>query len=146
MIHFGAGGLFTWTPKDKSKVQLGFLATDGKSNATLEPIVKLCDCMNEGTCLFDQYASGTNLLQDRFAVSFKKYRNRFCLFFDRCINAILSSCIPSRVVSYSFEDQYNRSIVFICNELSYPVTDFMFLNAVPIFWDWLSYSYVCFFS
>ncbi|XP_022094198.1 uncharacterized protein LOC110981168 isoform X22 [Acanthaster planci] len=61
-------GIFTWTPVDKSKVKVGFLATDGKSNATVEPIVNLCDCRNGGTCLLDQYADGTNLIQDRFGV------------------------------------------------------------------------------
>ncbi|XP_022101030.1 uncharacterized protein PB18E9.04c-like [Acanthaster planci] len=61
-------GLFTWTPANKSKVSLGFLATDGKANATMEPVVKLCSCENGGSCLFDQYVSGTNLLQDRFGV------------------------------------------------------------------------------
>ena len=63
------GGLFTWTPVDKSKVRIGFLATDDKSNATTEPIVKLCDCMNGGTCLYDQYVMGTMLMEDRFGVS-----------------------------------------------------------------------------
>ncbi|XP_038064096.1 uncharacterized protein LOC119734628 isoform X4 [Patiria miniata] len=61
-------GLFTWTPANKSKVSIGFLATDGIANATLEPIVQLCGCENDGTCLFDQYVSGTNLVQDRFGV------------------------------------------------------------------------------
>ncbi|XP_038046067.1 uncharacterized protein LOC119720468 [Patiria miniata] len=63
-----ASGRFSWTPEDKTKVKIGFLATDGKANATLEPIVKLCDCQNDGTCLFDQYASGVNIVQDRFGV------------------------------------------------------------------------------
>ncbi|XP_038046205.1 mucin-like protein [Patiria miniata] len=62
------GGFFTWTPTNRSKVSIGFLATDGRANATLEPIVKLCDCENDGTCLFDQFVSGTNLVQDRFGV------------------------------------------------------------------------------
>ncbi|XP_038046073.1 mucin-like protein [Patiria miniata] len=63
-----ASGRFSWTPQDKSKVKIGFLATDGKANATLEPIVKLCDCQNYGTCLFDQYASGVDIVRDRFGV------------------------------------------------------------------------------
>ncbi|XP_038046071.1 uncharacterized protein LOC119720471 [Patiria miniata] len=63
-----ASGRFSWTPEDKTKVKIGFLATDGKANATLEPIVKLCDCQNGGTCLFDQYASGVDIVQDRFGV------------------------------------------------------------------------------
>ncbi|XP_038046672.1 mucin-like protein [Patiria miniata] len=67
VITEGAG-LFTWTPVDKSKVKVGFLATDGRSNSTIEPIVDLCDCQNGGTCLSDQYADGTNLIQDRFGV------------------------------------------------------------------------------
>ncbi|XP_038046270.1 uncharacterized protein LOC119720607 [Patiria miniata] len=61
-------GRFSWTPENKTKVKIGFLATDGKASATLEPIVKLCDCQNDGTCLFDQYASGVNIVQDRFGV------------------------------------------------------------------------------
>ena len=48
---------------------IGFLATDDKANATMEPIVNLCDCMNGGTCLFGQYVVGTMLVQDRFGVS-----------------------------------------------------------------------------
>ncbi|XP_038045778.1 neurogenic locus notch homolog protein 1-like isoform X3 [Patiria miniata] len=63
------GGQFTWTPADRSKVTLGFLVTDGKANATLEPIVKLCDCKNAGTCLYDEYVEGTNVITDgRFGV------------------------------------------------------------------------------
>ncbi|XP_022094265.1 uncharacterized protein LOC110981206 [Acanthaster planci] len=61
-------GLFNWTPADKSKVRIGFLASDGKANSSLEPIVNLCDCKNDGTCLLNQYAEGTNLIQDRFGV------------------------------------------------------------------------------
>ena len=68
-FHIYLGGLFTWTPVDKSKVMIGFLATDDKANATMEPIVNLCDCMNGGTCLFGQYVVGTMLVQDRFGVS-----------------------------------------------------------------------------
>ncbi|XP_038046069.1 uncharacterized protein LOC119720470 [Patiria miniata] len=63
-----ASGRFSWTPEDKTKVKICFLATDGKANATLEPIVKLCDCQNNGTCLFDQYSSRVNIVQDRFGV------------------------------------------------------------------------------
>ncbi|XP_022100979.1 neurogenic locus notch homolog protein 1-like isoform X1 [Acanthaster planci] len=62
------GGLFTWTPVDKSKVMVGFLATDGLANATLEPIVQLCDCMNSATCLWGQFVMGTELVADRFGV------------------------------------------------------------------------------
>ncbi|XP_022099415.1 fibrillin-1-like [Acanthaster planci] len=62
------GGVFTWKPVDRAKVKIGFLATDGKANATMEPIVQLCDCQNEGTCLENQYVADTNLVQDRFGV------------------------------------------------------------------------------
>ncbi|XP_038046057.1 fibrillin-1-like [Patiria miniata] len=62
------GGLFTWTPADKSKVMVGFLATDGKANATHEPTVQLCDCMNGGTCLWDEFVMGTDVVEDRFGV------------------------------------------------------------------------------
>ncbi|XP_038077224.1 fibrillin-2-like [Patiria miniata] len=62
------GGLFKWTPMDKSKVMIGFLATDGKANATHEPIVQLCDCMNSGMCLWDEFVIGTNIVEDRFGV------------------------------------------------------------------------------
>ncbi|XP_022108947.1 uncharacterized protein LOC110989112 isoform X1 [Acanthaster planci] len=61
-------GLFIWIPVDTSKVRVGFLATDGRSNSTLEPIVNLCNCQNGGTCLSDQFVDGTNLIQDRFGV------------------------------------------------------------------------------
>ncbi|XP_022108963.1 uncharacterized protein LOC110989125 [Acanthaster planci] len=62
------GGLFSWTPNDTSKVRVGFLATDGRSNSTLEPIVNLCHCQNGGTCLPGRHVDGTNLVQDRFGV------------------------------------------------------------------------------
>ncbi|XP_038046056.1 fibrillin-1-like [Patiria miniata] len=62
------GGLFKWTPMEKSKVMVGLLATDGQANATHEPVVQLCDCMNGGTCLWDEFVMGTDIVEDRFGV------------------------------------------------------------------------------
>ena len=42
--------------------------SDGKENSTIEPIVKVCDCMNGGTCLFDNYTLESNIAVDRFVV------------------------------------------------------------------------------
>ncbi|XP_022107056.1 mucin-like protein [Acanthaster planci] len=82
-------GVFTWLPMDTSKVRVGFLATDGRSNSTLEPIVSLCDCKNGGTCLSGQYVDGTNLIQDRFGVLLCKcepgWSGEFCeVDYDAC--------------------------------------------------------------
>ncbi|XP_022099124.1 mucin-4-like isoform X5 [Acanthaster planci] len=83
------GGLFTWTPVDRSAVSLGFLASDGSANATLELVVKLCGCMNNATCLYDQFVSGTNVMADRFGVVLCNctpgWSGEFCeVNFDAC--------------------------------------------------------------
>ena len=69
VLFISTGGLFKWTPQNSSIVSVKFIATDHKANATLEPIVKLCNCMNNGTCLYDQYFDDTSLITDRFGVS-----------------------------------------------------------------------------
>ena len=46
-----------------------FVASDDKSNMTMEPEVELCDCSNGGTCKFGEYVEGTNIMIDRFGVS-----------------------------------------------------------------------------
>ncbi|XP_038073778.1 fibrillin-1-like [Patiria miniata] len=83
------GGLFTWTPADRSKVMVGFLATDGKANGTHEPIVQLCDCMNGGTCLWNEFVMGTDVVEDRFGVVLCEcepgWSGEFCeVDFDAC--------------------------------------------------------------
>ncbi|XP_071795600.1 uncharacterized protein [Asterias amurensis] len=62
------GGLFTWDVVDRTAVKLMFVASDDKSNTTMEPEVELCDCSNGGTCRFGEYVEGTNIMIDRFGV------------------------------------------------------------------------------
>ncbi|XP_033643557.1 uncharacterized protein LOC117303459 isoform X5 [Asterias rubens] len=62
------GGLFTWVVVDRTAVKLMFVASDDKSNMTMEPEVELCDCSNGGTCKFGEYVEGTNIMIDRFGV------------------------------------------------------------------------------
>ncbi|XP_022101062.1 uncharacterized protein LOC110984828 [Acanthaster planci] len=61
-------GLFTWNPANVNKVSIGIRASDGSANAVFEPTVKVCNCQNNGTCLYDQYVENTNIMKDNFAV------------------------------------------------------------------------------
>jgi len=61
-------GVFTWMPADTSKVRVGIRASDGQTNAVLQPTVKLCNCQNGGVCQYDQYTESSNIIVDKFAV------------------------------------------------------------------------------
>ncbi|XP_038045729.1 uncharacterized protein LOC119720211 isoform X2 [Patiria miniata] len=61
-------GLFVWNPTNTSKVRIAIQASDGSANAVLEPTVKVCNCQNNGTCMYDTYVQDTNIMKDKFAV------------------------------------------------------------------------------
>ncbi|XP_022101039.1 uncharacterized protein LOC110984815 isoform X2 [Acanthaster planci] len=61
-------GVFAWNPQNLNKVRVGIRAFDGETNSVLEPTVKLCDCQNGGTCMYDQYTENSNVVVDKFAV------------------------------------------------------------------------------
>ncbi|XP_033642813.1 uncharacterized protein LOC117302931 isoform X2 [Asterias rubens] len=61
-------GVFDWNPSDLNKVRVGIRAFDGETNSVLEPTVKICDCQNGGTCVYDQYTDTSNIVVDKFAV------------------------------------------------------------------------------
>ncbi|XP_072014975.1 uncharacterized protein [Amphiura filiformis] len=62
-------GMFAWTPLDINQVSVGFNASDiHGASSVLQPVVKLCDCMNGGTCLFDKYTEDSDIVTNKFAV------------------------------------------------------------------------------
>ncbi|XP_033095614.1 mucin-like protein [Anneissia japonica] len=62
-------GLFTWTPVDTSMTQIAFVASDENSATTThQPNVFICDCKNEGKCIFDKPRPESNVAVDKFAI------------------------------------------------------------------------------
>lgn len=50
---------------------MGFSATDGRGISVAETNVLLCDCKNGGTCDYSNIVAGSNLVSDKFAVSWE---------------------------------------------------------------------------
>lgn len=67
-IVFFTDGFFSWNPSNVNTVRLGIQASDGTANGVLEPTVKVCDCQNNGTCLYNNYVENTNIMKNKFAV------------------------------------------------------------------------------
>ena len=63
------GGAFMWTPQSLDPVSLVIRASDGQVYSPIQPVVKVCDCQNNGTCNYDQYTQESNIVNDKFAVS-----------------------------------------------------------------------------
>nr|XP_006813857.1 PREDICTED: mucin-4-like [Saccoglossus kowalevskii] len=74
-------GSFVWTPENTVKVNLSFIASDGSASSALNPIVKLCECKNNGTCNYNTTVQGSDINNDKFAML-----NKLSLFedFDEC--------------------------------------------------------------
>ncbi|XP_077993986.1 uncharacterized protein LOC144447778 [Glandiceps talaboti] len=63
-----ANGTFVWTPANLDVVMVGFIASDGRAQSTLIPEVRLCKCQNGGTCNFDEFIDGSDIIDYKFAV------------------------------------------------------------------------------
>ena len=50
-------------------VTLNIVASDGKATSSVNLLVKVCQCENNGTCDFETVAEGEDLNENRFAVS-----------------------------------------------------------------------------
>ncbi|PIK46326.1 putative fibrillin-1 [Apostichopus japonicus] len=61
--------VFTWTPVDKEPVQIGIVASDGRSTSLLVTDVIICSCLNGGTCDYENLVDSSALLEDHFAVA-----------------------------------------------------------------------------
>ncbi|XP_033100756.1 G surface protein, allelic form 156-like [Anneissia japonica] len=63
-------GYFFWTPGSTDQVLLTLVAMDNKGAATAFPLeVIICECQNGGVCDFNALVDGSDLLNNRFAVS-----------------------------------------------------------------------------
>ncbi|XP_033642906.1 uncharacterized protein LOC117302993 isoform X2 [Asterias rubens] len=63
------GGLFTWTPSSSEKVNITFMADDGTLQSSVTPIVKLCKCLEETQCNYNQFQQDSYVGVDKFAIS-----------------------------------------------------------------------------
>ncbi|PIK39832.1 putative fibrillin-1 [Apostichopus japonicus] len=58
----------SWIPSSIDIVILAIQASDNQSSSVLEPAVKICDCKNNGSCLWDSYTQTSDIDADKFAV------------------------------------------------------------------------------
>ncbi|XP_071482117.1 uncharacterized protein [Diadema antillarum] len=63
-----SSGVFVWTPQSTDLVSLVIRASDGQLFSQVQPVVKVCDCQNNGTCSYDQYTQNSDIVNNRFAV------------------------------------------------------------------------------
>ncbi|XP_071802555.1 mucin-4-like isoform X2 [Asterias amurensis] len=63
------GGLFTWTPSSSEKVNITFMADDGTLQSSVTPIVKLCKCLEETQCNYNQFQQDSYVGVDKFAIA-----------------------------------------------------------------------------
>ena len=59
-------GYLTWTPLSTQPVQLTIKVRDKLTSSLFTPILRVCNCLNGGTCLYDSIAE--NHLQGKFQV------------------------------------------------------------------------------
>ncbi|KAM9727935.1 uncharacterized protein ACNS7B_018224 isoform 2-T2 [Menidia menidia] len=63
----GSGdGYLTWTPFSTQPVQLTIKVSDKLTSSLFTPMLRVCDCLNGGTCLYDSVVE--NHLQGKFQV------------------------------------------------------------------------------
>nr|XP_057916324.1 fibrillin-3 isoform X3 [Doryrhamphus excisus] len=77
----GSGdGYLTWMPLSTDPVQLTIKVTDRLSSSLFTPILRICNCLNGGTCLYDSVTE--NYLQGKFQVlgclCSKGFSGKFC--------------------------------------------------------------------
>lgn len=61
-------GYLTWTPLSTQPVQLTIKVSDKLTSSLFTPILRVCNCLNGGTCQFHSIA--TNHQQGLFQVCF----------------------------------------------------------------------------
>ncbi|XP_017164593.1 mucin-4 isoform X2 [Poecilia reticulata] len=73
-------GYLTWTPRSTQPYQLTVKVSDGQTGSLFTPVLRVCNCLNGGTCLYDNVAE--NHLQGKFQVVGclcpKGYSGAFC--------------------------------------------------------------------
>ncbi|XP_016519079.1 mucin-like protein isoform X2 [Poecilia formosa] len=73
-------GYLTWTPRSTQPSQLTVKVSDGQTGSLFTPVLRVCNCLNGGTCLYDSVAE--NHLQGKFQVVGclcpKGYSGAFC--------------------------------------------------------------------
>uniref|UniRef100_A0A3B3VCA9 Si:ch73-105b23.6 n=1 Tax=Poecilia latipinna TaxID=48699 RepID=A0A3B3VCA9_9TELE len=76
----GSNGYLTWTPRSTQPSQLTVQVSDGQTGSLFTPVLRVCNCLNGGTCLYDSVAE--NHLQGKFQVVGclcpKGYSGAFC--------------------------------------------------------------------
>uniref|UniRef100_A0A3Q2GQ07 Si:ch73-105b23.6 n=1 Tax=Cyprinodon variegatus TaxID=28743 RepID=A0A3Q2GQ07_CYPVA len=74
------GGFLTWTPLSTQPVQLTVKVSDKETSSLFTPILRVCNCLNGGTCLYDSVAE--NHLKGMFQVVGclcpKGFSGKFC--------------------------------------------------------------------
>uniref|UniRef100_A0A3B5LL06 Si:ch73-105b23.6 n=1 Tax=Xiphophorus couchianus TaxID=32473 RepID=A0A3B5LL06_9TELE len=69
-----------WTPRSTKPYQLAVKVSDGQTSSLFTPVLRVCNCLNGGTCLYDSVAE--NHLQGKFQVVGclcpKGYSGMFC--------------------------------------------------------------------
>ncbi|XP_043991780.1 mucin-like protein [Gambusia affinis] len=79
--HVGSvNGYLTWTPRNTQPYQLTVKVSDGQTSSLFTPVLRVCSCLNGGTCLYDSVVE--NHLQGKFQVVGclcpKGYSGTFC--------------------------------------------------------------------
>ncbi|XP_077996694.1 uncharacterized protein LOC144450002, partial [Glandiceps talaboti] len=89
-------GTFTWIPEDKERVNLTILASDGKATTAFVPLIKICECENDGVCNYETFVKNADINNDKFSVVTCKctpgYTGDFCgEDYDGCAD---NPCFP----------------------------------------------------
>ncbi|XP_071942282.1 uncharacterized protein [Antedon mediterranea] len=61
-------GVFSWTPTTVDMVALTFLVSDGSQTTSAVMEVRICSCINDGVCNFDNLLEGSDIINNRFGV------------------------------------------------------------------------------
>ncbi|XP_033114121.1 uncharacterized protein LOC117114557 [Anneissia japonica] len=63
-------GIFTWRPASTYGVRITIIATDSRGAISALPLaVVICSCLNGGTCNFNQLVDGSDIVNNKYAVS-----------------------------------------------------------------------------
>lgn len=63
----------SWIPESTEIVSLVIEASDNRSSSILQPTIILCDCRNNGSCMWDNYTESSDIDTDKFAVSYTRH-------------------------------------------------------------------------
>ncbi|XP_077861433.1 uncharacterized protein LOC100372549 [Saccoglossus kowalevskii] len=89
-------GTITWKPVNTTQLVFQVQASDGKAVAAYKPVVQICDCKNNGTCLFDTSVGESDEVNSKFKVvacsCSEAYSGSFCeTDYDGCLD---DPCFP----------------------------------------------------